>query len=79
MALVSWLGVGPVFTDTSQFGAETNRRSMEDRATRPDSQLSWTLEIQVNYESQPGLLPALYLETYLHVFVTVTIWHIKPL
>lgn len=43
------------------------------------SQLSWTLEIQVNYESQPGLLPGLYLETYLHAFVTVTIWHIKPL
>lgn len=52
---------------------------MEDEAAMLDSQLSWTLEMQVNYESQPGLLPGLYLETHLHVFVTITIWHIKPL
>lgn len=52
---------------------------MEEDAALLASQLSWTLEIQVNYESQPGLLPGLYLETHLHVFVTVTIWRIKPL
>lgn len=52
---------------------------MGDDAAMLASQLSWTLEIQGNYESQPGLLPGLYLETHLHVFVTVTIWHIKPL